>query len=386
MKSQFLLDPEITFLNHGSFGACPKPIFENYQYWQLELEKEPVQFIQKNSAQYLKTSKDALANYIGCSSDDFFYTTNPTVAVNTVLRSLNLEEGDEVLTTNHEYGAMDRTWSYFSKKKGIKYIRQNISLPILSKEQILDEFWSGYTSKTKIIFISHISSVTALVFPVKEICEKARELGLITIIDGAHVPGQLDLNIQELNPDFYTGALHKWLLAPKGVSFLYVKKTFQSSIDPLVVSWGYESESPSDSQFLDYHQHQGTRDISAFLTIPKAIEFLRVNNWEERAASCRKLIRDNYNKFCELLNSKPICPVTSEFLVQMCSIPIQTTKPLELKETLFHKYKIEIPVMKLEDKFFLRIAINVYNSQQDLEILQEALEDIIENSDLINLG
>ena len=386
MKSQFLLDPEITFLNHGSFGACPKPIFENYQYWQLELEKEPVQFIQKNSAQYLKTSKDALANYIGCSSDDFFYTTNPTVAVNTVLRSLNLEEGDEVLTTNHEYGAMDRTWSYFSKKKGIKYIRQNISLPILSKEQILNEFWSGYTSKTKIIFISHISSVTALVFPVKEICEKARELGLITIIDGAHVPGQLDLNIQELNPDFYTGALHKWLLAPKGVSFLYVKKTFQNSIDPLVVSWGYESESPSDSQFLDYHQHQGTRDISAFLTIPKAIEFLRVNNWEERAALCRKLIRDNYNKFCELLNSKPICPLTSEFLVQMCSIPIRTTKPLELKETLFHKYKIEIPVMKLEDKFFLRIAINGYNSQQDLEILQEALEDIIENSDLINLG
>lgn len=386
MKSQFLLDPEITFLNHGSFGACPKPIFENYQYWQLELEKEPVQFIQKNSAQYLKTSKDALANYIGCSSDDFFYTTNPTVAVNTVLRSLNLKEGDEVLTTNHEYGAMDRTWSYFSKKKGIKYIRQNISLPILSKEQILNEFWSGYTSKTKIIFISHISSVTALVFPVKEICEKARELGLITIIDGAHVPGQLDLNIQELNPDFYTGALHKWLLAPKGVSFLYVKKTFQNSIDPLVVSWGYESESPSDSQFLDYHQHQGTRDISAFLTIPKAIEFLRVNNWEERAASCRKLIRDNYNKFCELLNSKPICPVTSEFLVQMCSIPIRTTKPLELKETLFHKYKIEIPVMKLEDKFFLRIAINGYNSQQDLEILREALEDIIENSDLIILG
>jgi len=386
MKSQFLLNPEITFLNHGSFGACPKPIFENYQYWQLELEKEPVQFIQKNSAQYLKTSKDALANYIGCSSDDFFYTTNPTVAVNTVLRSLNLEEGDEVLTTNHEYGAMDRTWSYFSKKKGIKYIRQNISLPILSKEQILNEFWSGYTSKTKIIFISHISSVTALVFPVKEICEKARELGLITIIDGAHVPGQLDLNIQELNPDFYTGALHKWMLAPKGVSFLYVKKTFQNSIDPLVVSWGYESESPSDSQFLDYHQHQGTRDISAFLTIPKAIEFLRVNNWEERAASCRKLIRDNYNKFCELLNSKPICPLTSEFLVQMCSIPIRTTKPLELKETLFHKYKIEIPVMKLEDKFFLRIAINGYNSQQDLEILQEALEDIIENSDLINLG
>ena len=383
MKSQFLLDPEITFLNHGSFGACPKTIFENYQSLQLELEKEPVQFIQKKANEYLKVAKDALAKYIGCSSEDFFFVPNPTVAINTVLRSLELKEGDEILSTNHEYGAMDRTWNFFCKKTGAKYIRQNISLPIVSKEQLLEEFWSGYTSKTKIIFISQISSATALIFPVKEICDKARTLGLITIIDGAHVPGHIDLNIQELNPDFYTGALHKWMLAPKGSSFLYVKRIFQSAIDPLVVSWGYESEAPSESLFLDYHEYQGTRDISAFLTTPKVVQFLDDNNWKEKAAQCRKLILDNYKNFCELLNSKPICPVTSEFLGQMCSIPIKTDRPQELKEILFNKYKIEIPVTKIESGMFIRIAINAYNSQNDLDILYAAIIDIKRTTNLL---
>lgn len=383
MKLQFLLDPEITFLNHGSFGACPKAIFENYQSLQLELENEPVLFIQKKANEYLKVAKDALAKYIGCSSEDFFFVPNPTVAINTVLRSLELKEGDEILSTNHEYGAMDRTWNFFCKKTGAKYIRQNISLPIVSKEQLLEEFWSDYTSKTKIIFISQISSATALIFPVKEICDKARTLGLITIIDGAHVPGHIDLNIQELNPDFYTGALHKWMLAPKGSSFLYVKKIFQNAIDPLVVSWGYESEAPSESLFLDYHEYQGTRDISAFLTTPKVVQFLDDNNWKEKAAQCRKLILDNYKNFCELLNSKPICPVTSEFLGQMCSIPIKTDRPQELKEILFNKYKIEIPVTKIESGMFIRIALNAYNSQKDLDVLYAAIIDIKSTTNLL---
>ena len=157
MKSQFLLDPNITFLNHGSFGACPKPIFEEFQRFQLELENEPVYFIQKKSVEYLKIAKERLAKYIGCIANDFFFTPNPTFAINTIMRSLDLKEGDEILSTNHEYGAMDRTWNFYCKKSGAKYIRQNISLPVVSKQQILEEFWSGYTSKTKIIFLNQIS-------------------------------------------------------------------------------------------------------------------------------------------------------------------------------------------------------------------------------------
>lgn len=383
MKSQFLLDPTITFLNHGSFGACPKPIFEEYQRFQLELETEPVLFIQKKVAGYLKVAREKLSTYMGCDSLDVFFTPNPTFAINTIMRSLDLQEGDEILSTNHEYGAMDRIWSFYCKKSGAQYIRQNISLPVQSKEQLIEEFWKGYNSKTKIIFLNHISSCTALVFPVKEICDRARELGLITIIDGAHVPGQLDLNIADLNPDYYTGTLHKWMLAPKGSSFLYVKKQLQNILDPLIVGWGYESVSPGESQFLDYQDYQGTRDISAFLATPKVIEFLERNNWSEIAKQSKAIVLANYQRFCDLLHTQPLCPISEEFLVQMASVPVKTSNPVGLKELLFNQYKIEIPVMSLNGNFYLRYSINGYNSQEDLDVLYAALQDILATTDLI---
>jgi isopenicillin-N epimerase len=299
------------------------------------------------------------------------------------MRSIKLEPGDEILSTNHEYGAMDRTWNFYCEKSGAKYIRQNIPLPIQSKESLLEDFWKGYTSKTKIVFINQISSATALIFPIKEIIRKAKSLGLITIIDGAHVPGHIDLNLTDLDPDYYTGTLHKWMLAPKGCSFLYVKKELQNNIDPLVVGWGYQSESPSKSRFLDYHEFQGTRDISAFLTAPTVIQFLKENHWTEKAKQAKQLILENYERFCDLLGSTPICPVTNVFLGQMCSIPIKTEQPMALKELLFEKYKIEIPVMKIDHGIFLRISLNAYNDEKDLETLYHALKEIKITTDLL---
>ncbi|WP_395057404.1 aminotransferase class V-fold PLP-dependent enzyme [Flavobacterium sp.] len=385
MKSQFLLDNKITFLNHGSFGACPKPIFEEFQRFQLELESEPVQFIQKKQLGYLKTARESLAKYVGCDAQDLYFTPNPTFAINTIMRSLNLKEDDEILTTNHEYGAMDRTWHFYCKKSGAKYIRQKISLPIVSKRQIIEEFWKGYSCKTKIVFINQMSSATALLFPVKEICDKAQELGLITIVDGAHIPGHIDLNIQELNPDYYTGTLHKWMLAPKGSSFLYVKKELQNDLEPLVVSWGYESLIPGESQFLDYHEYQGTRDISAFLCTPTVVSFLEKNNWKQKSEDCKQIVLDNYQRFCDLLGTNPICPITSEFLGQMASVPVKTNNPQELKDLLFDKYKIQIPVMPLNGDVYIRYSINGYNSQEDLDILYAALQDIIKTTNLIEV-
>jgi isopenicillin-N epimerase len=383
MKSQFLLNPEITFLNHGSFGACPIPILENYQYWQRELEKEPVQFILKKAPIYLQTAKEAVAQFVGCDADDFFFTANPTIAINTIMRSMKLNPGDEILTTNHEYGAMDRTWNFYCEKSGAKYIRQNISIPIQSKEKLLEEFWTGYTSKTKIVFLNQISSATALIFPVKEIIQKARTLGLITIIDGAHVPGHIDLNLIDLDPDFYTGTLHKWMLAPKGCSFLYVKRERQNEIDPLIVGWGYQSENPSNSRFLDYHQHQGTRDISAFLTAPAAIQFLNDHSWKEKSVIAKQMILDNYERFCTLLGTQTICPISSEFLGQMCSIPINTSDSVALKETLYCDYKIEIPIMKIDHGTFIRISLNAYNNSKDLDTLFDALSSIKKHTYLL---
>ena len=385
LKSQFLLNPNITFLNFGSFGACPKPIFEDWKKWQLEMESEPVQFITNTGFHYLKKSREALANYVHCHPDDIVFTPNPSYAINIIAKSLNLQAGEEILTTDLEYGAMDKTWNYYCKQKGAKYIKQPITLPLTTKEHFITQFFNGLTKQTKAIFISQITSSTGLILPVKEICDIAKEKGLLTIVDGAHMPGHIPLNISELNPDIYTGACHKWMMTPKGCSFLYVSKIEQQWVDPLVISWGYESAMPSHSQFLDYHQQQGTRDFTAFLTVPKAIEFLTINEWEIQSKKCREIAHSNTLRFCNLLNTIPLCPITDEFLGQLCSIPIYTNEPETLQRHLFEAYKIEIPIMKHGSNVYLRYSIQVFNSQEDLDKLYDALKELIANTELIQL-
>ena len=382
-KSQFLLRDDITFLNFGSFGACPKPVFQQYQAFQLELEQEPVQFITVNGLQYLKTSREALGKYVNCKSEDLVYVTNPSYAVNIIAKSINLKEGDEVLTTNLEYGACDKTWNYYCKKVAAKYIRQPINFPLTTKEQFVEDFFKGLSSKTKLVFISHITSTTGLRLPIEEILVKAKALGLLTFVDGAHAPGQIDVNLSTLQADIYTGACHKWMMTPKGSSFLYVKKELQHLFDPLIVSWGYEENLQSETQFFDYHQVQGTRDYSAFLTIPKAIEFMESNDWKTVALNCRALVKSNAARFCKLLNSTSLAPISDEFLVQLYSIPLKTAEPQKLQRLLFEKYKIEIPVMQLDGKIFLRYSIQAFNSQEDLDVLYHALKDIKATTHLI---
>ena len=384
LKQQFLLREDITYLNFGSFGACPKPVFERYQQFQLELEQEPVQFITVNGLKYLETAREALGNYLHCHKDDLVYVINPSYAVNTVAKSLDLKPGDEILTTSLEYGACDKAWEYFCKKTGAVYVKQTISLPVLSKETFVADLFKGVSSKTKLVFISHITSSTALRLPVEEICAAAKEKGILTFVDGAHAPGQIPLNLQDAPFDMYTGACHKWMMTPKGSSFLYVKKELQHRIDPLVVSWGYNALFPSHSTFLDYHQMNGTRDYSAFLTIPAAIEFMEKYNWPELASGCRKLVQANAPAFCELLEASPLAPVNDDFILQLFSAEIKTNEPEKLHRHFFDNYKIEIPVMRHADKVYLRYSINAFNSQQDLDKLFDAIKEIKSKTDLID--
>ena len=382
-KNLFLLDSDICYLNFGSFGACPKPIMENYISWQYLLEKEPVQFIVTNGNLRLEKSRESLGKYINCLSDELVYVPNPSYAVNIIAKSFNLKKDDEILTTNLEYGACDRTWNYYCQKNEAIYKRQHINLPLINKEKFIEEFFSGLTKNTKAIFISAITSSTALILPVQEICSIAKEKGLITIVDGAHVPGHLPLNLNEIKADFYIGACHKWMMTPKGSSFLYANKSVQNLLDPLVVSWGYQAAKPSKSQFLDYHQMQGTRDFSAFLTIPSSIEFMEKYNWKEVSNQCRKLVHENAPKFCELLNTIPLSPITSEFIGQMFSIPIKTKDPENMQKYLFEEFKIEIPIMTHNDNVYLRYSINAFNDQKDLDTLFVAVEKIKKNTNFI---
>ena len=376
LRDQFLLRPDITFLNFGSFGACPRPVFERYQQFQLELEQEPVQFITNTGLQYVEKARRALGDYLDADADDLVFVTNPSYAVNIIAKSFALRAGDEVLTTEWEYGACDRTWQYYCDKAGARYVKQSIRLPLLSQEDFVEQLMAGVTKRTKLIFLSHITSSTGIRFPVEKVVAAAKQRGIMTFVDGAHAPAHVPLSLRALNADIYTGACHKWMMTPKGSSFLYVRREHQHLFDPLVISWGYKADKPSHSLFLDYHQQQGTRDFSAFCCIPAAIEFMKEHNWEEVSAHCRQLVLSNAMRFCNLLDAEPLLPLDDFFVRQLFSIPIRTKEPEQLKARLFNEYKIEIPVMRHGDRVFIRYSIQAFNSQADLDRLAEALKKL----------
>ncbi len=379
-KSDFLLDPKITFLNHGSFGACPKPVFDVYQRWQRELEQQPVKFLGRDAIPMLAKSREKLAEYLNCAAQDLIYFPNPTTAINMVARNIDLQPDDEILTTDHEYGAMERTWRYYCAKNGAKYVRRHIPLPVTRHADFVEHFWAGVTPKTKIIFFSHITSTTALIFPAAEICKRAREAGILCIVDGAHAPGHIPLDLSELDADIYTGAAHKWLMAPKGAAFLYARGDVQAWLDPLVISWGYDAEPGygSGNTFIDYHEWQGTRDLAAFLSVPAAINFQREQDWGQVRSVCRELIRFAQSKVQKITGLPPIYINPEEWLGQMVALPLPTdVDGVALQKQLYDSYRIEIPHTKWGEQSFLRLSIQGYNTGEDVDRLMNALKILL---------
>ena len=384
LKTLFQLDPDITFLNHGSYGACPSPVFEDYQKWQVMIEQHPVKFMQDDIYQYLDESRSSLGSYINCDKNDLIYVPNPTHAVANIINNVNLDIGDEVLSTDLEYGSCDRMWFYEAEQKGFVYNRSKVSLPIIDKESFCNDFWKNATEKTKYIFISQITSSTGMILPIPEIVLEAKSRGIKTIIDGAHVPAHIDLDINDLDPDYYVGACHKWLCCPKGVSFLYVKKDQQENIQPQIMSWGWGEEYEefkdstqlkSSSRFINIFQWQGTRDMSAFLTVPKAIEFQEKYDWDSVRNRCKKMIIDARNQISTVTNLPKICP--DDWLGQMASFLFPADDVAELKNSLYNDYQIEIPAMSYNGYSALRISIQGYNSEDEVDYLVETLKKFI---------
>ena len=375
MKKHFLLDPNITFLNHGSFGACSKVVFDNYQYWQRELEKQPVKFFTKILYEKLENSRKKLSNFIGCDHDELIFFQNPTTAVSNIICNLNLQSGDEVLMSSHEYGALIRSWVEWGVKRNIKIVQQEVKLPLTTESEFIESIWRGVTPKTKVIFLSHITSATGLIFPVEKIISMAKQKKIMTIIDGAHVPAHISLNIHKINCDFYAGALHKWLCAPKGASFLYVKKEHQARVKPLIYSWGKEGDDPGPSEFLQDFQWQGTRDMAAFLSIPSAIDFYH-DYLEKNLKLCRKNIKYAFKNLELILKTEPISN-GGDWIAQMVSHPLPKSAPLDLKEILYNQHKIEIPIFKWGNRMFIRISMQIYNEKKEIDLLLSALSGII---------
>ncbi len=376
-RSLFFLDPDVVFLNHGSFGATPRPVFEKYQEWQRKLERQPVEFLSRHFIDLMRNARAALAAYVHADVNNLVYVPNATTGLNIVARSLPLKPGDEIVTTDHEYGALDRTWRFLCRKTGAVYKPRPIPLPVTTADDMVERVWQGMTPHTRVLFLSHITSPTALTLPVVELCQRARDAGIISIVDGAHTVGQVPLDLQAIGADFYASNAHKWLCAPKGSAFLFARPEMQHLVEPLVVSWGYEPETPSASRFVDEQEWTGTRDVAAYLATPDAIKFCVEHHWDDVRAQCHTLVQ--YARECinTLTGLPAICPDSVDWYMQMATMALPPCDKEKLKTRLYDEFRIEVPIVEWQDRQFVRLSIQAYNSKEDVDRLVEALEKII---------
>jgi isopenicillin-N epimerase len=378
LKNEFLLDPNVIFLNHGSFGATPRPVFSSYQKWQRELEKQPVEFLGRRFVDLMAHSRAELGNYLHTAPDNLVYVSNATTGLNIVARGLHLTHDDEVLATDHEYGALDRTWRFLASKQGFKYINHPVKLPITDPKAFIQDFWQSVTPATRVIFISHITSPTAVIFPVAEICRRARQNHILTVIDGAHAPGQIPLNLDELGVDFYSGNLHKWLCAPKGSAFLFARPEVQELVEPMVVSWGWQSDKPGPSRFVDYLEWTGTNDYSAYLAVPDAIQFQADHHWEKVRETSHSLAQQARMRISNLTGMEPFYPDSPIWYAQMGTAPLPNGTNIDLLKTrLYDDFHIEIPLIEWNGHKLIRFSLQAYNSLEDVEALVNALKQLL---------
>lgn len=384
MRDLFLLDPEVVFLNHGSYGACPRPVFDEYQRWQRELERQPVEFLGRRSEALLDAARETLAGFVGVSNEDLVFVSNATSGLNVVARSLPLATGDEVLSTDLEYGALDRTWQHVCDRVAARYVRRPIPCPVGDPEAVVDAIWAGMTPRTKVLFLSHVTSGTALILPITELCRRARDAGILSVVDGAHVPGHLPLDLTALGADVYSGNCHKWLCAPKGSAFLYVHPEQQSWVESLIVSWGWVEGNalhrPSGG-FVARNQWQGTRDIGAFLAVPAAVEFQAAHGWPEVRARCHGLAQEAAARIAGLTGLPPIVDAAAAegwaWFGQMVAVPLPQLDGRALQRRLYDEHRIEVPITGWNGRPLVRVSVQGYNTPDDLDALVGALERLL---------
>lgn len=378
LRQYFQLDPDVVFLNHGSFGATPRPVFDVYQEWQRRIERQPVRFFQEEAVPALRTARMALAAYVGARAEDLVFVHNATFGVNVVARALDLQPGDEVLTTLHEYGACSNAWELVCAQRGARYVRQPFTWPVRDEAQLIEEIWQGVTPRTKVLYFSHITSPTALTLPVAALCRRARAAGILTVIDGAHAPGQVDIDLAMLDADIYTGNLHKWLCAPKGAGFLWVRSALQPQITPLVVSWGYGPERTNfeENDFISAHQWQGTDDISAYLSVAAAIQFQAEHGWLDVRQQCHTLLSETLARLTQITGAASPYPASAPRLFHQMAVaplPAGTDTPA-LKQRLAAAHRIEIPCLMWQGQPLLRISVQGYNTAEELAYLAAAVQ------------
>jgi isopenicillin-N epimerase len=378
------LAPGVAFLNHGSFGACPKPILERQARWRQQMEAEPVQFLWRRYEERLEPARQVLAQFVGARPQDLVFVTNATTGANAVARSLNLKRGDEILTTDHDYNACHNVLAEAARRAGARLVVARVPFPIPHAEAVVEAVLQAVTRRTRLAMIDHVTSSTALVFPVARIVRELEARGVDTLVDGAHAPGMLPLRIAALRPAYYTGNLHKWVCAPKGAAFLWARADRQAGLHPAVISHGHNTPRPGYGAFQDRFDWAGTFDPTAWLCVGEAIRWMGSRlpgGWPELMRRNRALTRQARRLLCDRLGVAPPCP--EAMLGSMATLPLPERfqgRPkagkLDAEQLrLYDEFGLEVPLSRCgrPERRYFRISAQLYNSLADYRRLAAAM-------------
>jgi isopenicillin-N epimerase len=384
------LDPAITFLNHGSFGSTPRPVLACQRAWQDRMERQPVQFLWRDLEAELDAARAALAAFVGAQPDDLVFVQNATTGVNTFLRSFPLQPGDEILLTDHEYTACANAAAFAAQLAGARLVVAPVPLPLTSADEIVAAVLARVTPRTRLALLDHVTSQTALIFPIERLVKELAARGVETLVDGAHGPGMVPLQLDQIGAAAYTGNCHKWLCAPKGVAFLHLRRDLQAQVRPLVISHGASSPRQDRSRFLIEFGWPGTFDPTAALAVPESLRVIGAalpGGWpavmrhnHELALAARELLATS-------LGVTPPCPpelIGSTAVLPLPPAPAQATPPPALFQTplqarLLEEFQIEVPIIHWPafPHRLLRVSAQLYNSLPQYERLAAALRQLL---------
>jgi len=386
LKKHWYIDDQTVFLNHGSFGACPIPVLQKQDDYRKQMEMQPVKFMVRDLEELIWKSKETLAKFVGTAAEDLAFVSNATTGVNTILNSLEFGENDELLTTNHGYGACVNALKWFGEKRKAKVIVAEVPFPISSSDEVINALVSKISSRTKLVMIDYITSPTGLLFPVKKIVDACAERGIDCLVDGAHAPGQVPLNIDQLGTAYFSGTCHKWICSPKGAGFIHVRKDRQHLIHPITVSHTYDKTEHKERMWSSNFFWPGTSDYTSYVCVKDAIEFMGTlfpGGWHELMQTNRTLCL----KARKTISEKTGLPLAApeEMIVNLSAFDLgETDFPVSrfnhispLWRKLLNEFNIELPVLPWNiehPRLLLRFSAQCYNSIEQYEYLGEALK------------
>ncbi|MCE9638469.1 MAG: aminotransferase class V-fold PLP-dependent enzyme [Planctomycetes bacterium] len=391
LRNHWTLDPAVTFLNHGSFGACPRTVLEAQSRYRAQMEAEPVRFMVRELEPALDDARGAVARFVGADSADLAFVPNATTGVNTVLRSLAFAAGDELLTTDHVYNACGNVLRFVAERSGARVVVAPVPFPIAAPDDVADVLLRHVTPRTKLLLIDHITSATGIVLPIRRIVEDFASRGIEVLVDGAHGPGMVPLDLRSLGDagmSYYTGNFHKWVCAPKGAAMLWVRRDRQAGIRPLTISHGTNSPRTERSRFRLEFDWGGTDDPTPFLCVPDAIRFMDAlfpGGWPEVMRRNRAMTLTMRRKLAARLGTELPCP--DDMIGSLATIPLPGPcassggRPLtadygtDLQIALADRHRIQVPIIEwfTPVRRFVRISAQVYNTEAEYDRLGDAL-------------